>query len=134
MIAKIDHIGIAVQDIDEVVKLYSKALGLECESTSTVEDQKVKLAFLPIGDTNIELLEGTSSESPIAQHIERRGEGIHHIALQVDNIEEALKRAKDQGLTLIDEKPRIGAHCTKIAFIHPKSTRGVLFEFIESTE
>ena len=81
MIAKINHIGIAVQDVDEVVKLYSNALGLECESISSVEDQKVKLAFLPIGDTRIELLEGTSSDSPIAKHIERRGEGIHHIAL-----------------------------------------------------
>lgn len=134
MITKINHIGIAVQNIDEVVKLYSSALGLECESISSVEDQKVKLAFLTIGDTRIELLEGTSSDSPIKKHIERRGEGIHHIALQVDNIEAALKKAKDQGLTLIDEKPRIGAHRTKIAFIHPKSTRGVLFEFIESID
>ena len=134
MIKKIDHIGIAVKNVEEVVKLYSEALGLQCEDISTVEDQRVKIAFLPVGDTRIELLEGTTPDSPIATHIERRGEGIHHIALQVDHIESALNRAKERGLTLIDKEPRIGAHRKKIAFIHPKSTRGVLFEFIEATD
>ncbi|MFX0200796.1 MAG: methylmalonyl-CoA epimerase [Candidatus Hodarchaeota archaeon] len=134
MIKKIAHIGIAVKDVEEVVKLYSEALGLQCEDISRVEDQRVKIAFLPVGETQIELLEGTTPDSPIAKHIESRGEGIHHIALEVDNIEAALIRAKEQGVTLIDEEPRIGAHRTKIAFIHPKSTRGVLFEFMETTE
>ncbi len=134
MIKKIAHIGIAVKDVEEVAKLYSEALGLQCEDISRVEDQRVKIAFLPVGETQIELLEGTTPDSPIAKHIESRGEGIHHIALEVDNIEAALLRAKEQGVTLIDEKPRIGAHRTKIAFIHPKSTRGVLFEFMETTE
>lgn len=134
MIKKIAHIGIAVKDVEEVAKLYSEALGLQCEDISRVEDQRVKIAFLPVGETQIELLEGTTPDSPIAKHIESRGEGIHHIALEVDNIEAALIRAKEQGVTLIDEEPRIGAHRTKIAFIHPKSTRGVLFEFMETTE
>lgn len=134
MIKKIAHIGIAVKDVEEVAKLYSEALGLQCEDISRVEDQRVKIAFLPVGETHIELLEGTTPDSPIAKHIERRGEGIHHIALEVDNIEAALQRAKEQGVTLIDEEPRIGAHRTKIAFIHPKSTRGVLLEFMETTD
>ncbi|MFQ5819985.1 MAG: methylmalonyl-CoA epimerase [Candidatus Heimdallarchaeota archaeon] len=134
MIKKLAHIGIAVKDVEEVAKLYSEALGLQCEDITSVEDQRVKIAFLPVGETHIELLEGTTPESPIAKHIERRGEGIHHIALEVDNIEAALQQAKEQGVTLIDEEPRIGAHRTKIAFIHPKSTRGVLFEFMETTD
>ncbi|MFQ6124390.1 MAG: methylmalonyl-CoA epimerase [Candidatus Heimdallarchaeota archaeon] len=134
MIKKIAHIGIAVKDAEEVAKLYSEALGLQCEDISRVEEQRVKIAFLPIGETHIELLEGTTPDSPIAKHIERRGEGIHHIALEVDNIKTALQRAKEQGVTLIDEKPRIGAHRTKIAFVHPRSTRGVLFEFMEATD
>lgn len=134
MIKKVAHIGIAVKDVEEVAKLYSEALGLQCEDITSVEDQRVKIAFLPVGETHIELLEGTTPDSPIAKHIERRGEGIHHIALEVDNIEAALQEAKEQGVTLIDEEPRIGAHRTKIAFIHPKSTRGVLFEFMETTD
>jgi len=134
MIKKLAHIGIAVKDVEEVAKLYSEALGLQCEDITSVEDQRVKIAFLPVGETHIELLEGTTPDSPIAKHIERRGEGIHHIALEVDNIEAALQQAKEQGVTLIDEEPRIGAHRTKIAFIHPKSTRGVLFEFMETTD
>lgn len=134
MIKKVAHIGIAVKDVEEVAKLYTEALGLQCEDITSVEDQRVKIAFLPVGETHIELLEGTTPDSPIAKHIERRGEGIHHIALEVDNIEAALQEAKEQGVTLIDEEPRIGAHRTKIAFIHPKSTRGVLFEFMETTD
>ena len=134
MIKKINHIGIAVKNVDEVVKIYSAAFGIDCESVDEVDEQKVKLAFLPIGDTRIELLEGTSEESHITKFINKSGEGIHHIAFQVENIENALQQAKEQGLRLIDEKPRIGAHKTKIAFIHPKSTNGVLFEFIEATD
>jgi len=130
MVRKIDHVGIAVKNLEEAIKTY-RALGLEVSEIEEVKEQKVRVAMLPVGESRIELLEATSPDSAIAKFIERRGEGIHHLAINVSNIDEALKNAKDSGLTLIDEKPRIGAGGKKVAFVHPKSTHGVLLEFVE---
>ncbi len=130
MIKKIDHIGIAVSNLEEAIKIY-ESLGFKVAETEEVEDQKVRVAMIPVGESRIELLEATSPESAIAKFIEKRGEGIHHIAINVENIEEALKKAKDAGIKLIDEKPRIGAGGKKIAFLHPKSLKGVLLELVE---
>ncbi len=131
MIKKVSHIGIAVKSIDEALKLYRDILGLSVEGFEVVEEQKVRIAFIPIGETRIELLESTDPNGPIAKFIESRGEGIQHIAFQTDDIEAELKKLKEKGLRLIDEKPRRGAHGAKIAFIHPKSTYGVLLEICE---
>lgn len=128
---KIDHIGIAVKSIEESRKLYEGILGLKYEGSETVAEQKVTTAFFPIGDTEIELLESTDPEGPVAKFIEKRGEGIHHIAFRVENIEEALEELKKQGVQLIDEKPRVGAGGARIAFLHPKATGGVLIEICE---
>lgn len=131
MVEKIDHIGIAVKDIKKSLELYEKVLGIKCIGEEVVEEQKVKTAFLPIGDTEIELLESTSDDGPIAKFIEKRGEGLQHIAFKVDNIDKKLEELKEKGIRLIDEKARIGAGGSKIAFIHPKSTGGVLIEISE---
>jgi methylmalonyl-CoA/ethylmalonyl-CoA epimerase len=131
MVTKIDHIGIAVKNLDEALKFYEEVLGIKCVGTEVVEEQKVKTAFLPIGDTEVELLEATDEDSPIAKFIEKRGEGIQHIAYRVDDIEKALEEVKAKGIRLIDEKPRKGAGGAKIAFLHPKSTYGVLIELCE---
>lgn len=131
MIDKIDHIGIAVNSIDEVIEFYRGILGLEIKGTESVEEQKVKTAFIPVGDSEIELLESTSPDGPIAKFIEKKGEGIQHIALRVDNIEKTLQELKQKGVRLIDEVPRYGAGGAKIAFIHPKSTNGVLLELCQ---
>ena len=130
LIKKIDHIGIAVKNLDEAVETYKK-LGFELKGIEEVAEQKVKVAMLPAGESKIELLEATSEDSAIAKFLEKRGEGIHHIAVGVEDIEKALENAKNNGLQLIDEKPRIGAGGKKVAFVHPKSTRGVLLEFVE---
>ncbi|HZK39967.1 MAG TPA: methylmalonyl-CoA epimerase [Atribacterota bacterium] len=131
MIEKIDHIGIAVKSIKETSELLSNILGLKVAGEEIVEEQKVKVAFLPLGDSELELLESTSSEGPIARFIEKKGEGIQHIAFRVDNIEEVLEKLKKEGVRLIDEKPRYGAGGAKIAFLHPKSTNGILVELCE---
>jgi len=131
VVGKVDHIGIAVSNLDDAIKLYKDVLGLELHGIEEVEEQKVKVAFLPVGDTEIELLESTSPEGPIARYIEAKGQGIQHIAFQVDNIETALEEMKSKGMRLIDEKPRYGAGGAKIAFLHPKSTNGVLIELCE---
>lgn len=128
MTGKIDHIGIAVANLDETLKLYTDILGLDLAGTEVVADQKVRVAFLPIGDTEIELLESTEPDGPIAKFIENRGQGIQHIAFRVDNLEAALAEMKEKGIRLIDEQPRYGAGGAKIAFLHPKSTGGVLVE------
>ncbi len=130
-VKKIDHIGIAVKNIEESLKFYKDVLGIECTEIEEVVDQKVKVAFLAIGDTELELLESTDKEGPIARFIEKKGEGMQHIAFQVDNIEEAIKDIIDKGVRMIDEKPRYGAGGAKIAFCHPKSTGGVLVELSE---
>jgi len=128
---KINHLGIATNGIDEALKFWENALGLENVHTETVEDQKVRVAMLPIGDTRIELLEATSADSPIAKFLEKRGGGIHHIAVEVEDIEKALMKLKTEGARLIDEKPRIGAEGCLIAFVHPSSSNGVLLELIQ---
>jgi methylmalonyl-CoA/ethylmalonyl-CoA epimerase len=133
-VLKIDHIGIAVKNIDEAKNLYSGLLGLNHEGSETVAEQKVTTAFFPVGDTEVELLESTSPDGPIAKYIEKKGEGIQHIAFSVENIEEALAELKAKGVQLIDEKPRRGAGEAKIAFLHPKSTFGVLVELCEKEE
>lgn len=130
-VLKIDHIGIAVKNMDEALKLYQDVLGLKMVDTEVVEEQKVKVGFLPVGDSEIELLESTSPDGPVAKFIESRGEGIQHIALRVDNIEQALEELKAQGFRLIDEKPRYGAGKARIAFLHPKATGGILLEISE---
>ena len=131
MIEKIDHIGIAVRSIKKTSELLSNILGLKVAGEEIVEEQKVKVAFLPLGDSELELLESTSPEGPIARFIEKKGEGIQHIAFKVDNIEKTLEKLKKEGVRLIDEKPRYGAGGAKIAFIHPKSTNGILVELCE---
>lgn len=131
MIKKVDHIGIAVQNLEETLQFYTETLGIELHGTEIVEEQKVKVAFLPVGDTEIELLESTEPDGPITKFIEKKGEGIQHIALRVDNIEVAIEEMKAKGVKMIDEKPRYGAGGAKIAFCHPKSTKGVLVELTE---
>ncbi len=128
---KINHLGIATNGIDEALKFWQDALGLENVHTETVKDQKVRVAMLPIGDTKIELLEATSEDSPIAKFLEKRGGGIHHVAVEVENIEESLVKLKKEGARLIDEKPRVGAEGCLIAFVHPSSSNGVLLELIQ---
>lgn len=124
----IEHIGIAVKSIEEAKKLWEQTLGLKCYNVEEVADQKVKTAFFMIGQTKIELLEATSEESPIAKFIEKKGEGIHHIAFSTDNTNEALKEAEGKGLQLIDKQARKGAESLNIGFLHPKSTMGILME------
>ncbi|CDI40682.1 conserved protein of unknown function [Tepidanaerobacter acetatoxydans Re1] len=131
MIEKIDHIGIAVKSIQESMKVYTEILGLEITEIETIEEQKVKTAFIPIGESEIELLESTADDGPIAKFIEKHGEGVQHIALKVDNIDRKLSELKRKDVRLIDEKPRMGAGGAKIAFIHPKDTKGVLIELCE---
>lgn len=128
---KISHLGIATKGIDEALKFWQDALGLENIHTETVEDQKVRVAMLPLGETNIELLEPTAEDSPIAKFLEKRGGGIHHIAVEVTDIEASLAKLKSQGMRLIDEKPRLGAENCLVAFVHPSSTGGVLMELVQ---
>lgn len=128
---RISHIGIAVRKLDEAIPLYRDVLGLSWEGTETVESEQVRVAFFRIGATRIELLEPLSPESAIAKHLEKRGEGIHHIALEVDDIEHRLSELAKRGVRLIHERPIRGAHNAKVAFLHPKSTGGVLFELCE---
>jgi len=130
-ISRIDHIGIAVPDLSEALKFYEGLLGLKSEDTEIVEEQKVKVAFLPTGDSEIELLESTDPEGPIAKYIEKKGAGIQHIALRVDDIDAALAELKEAGVKLIDETPRYGAGGARIAFLHPKATGGVLLELCQ---
>ncbi len=127
----IEHIGIAVKSLDEAIPFYENVLGLKCYAIEEVEDQRVKTAFFKVGDTKIELLESTHPEGPIGKFIEKRGEGIHHLAFAVTDIEEKLEKAEGQGIRLIDEKPRKGAEGLDIAFLHPRSTFGVLMELCE---
>lgn len=130
-ITHIEHIGIAVKSLEESIPFYEKVLGLKCYNIEEVKDQKVKTAFFMVGQTKIELLESTDPEGPIGKFIEKKGEGIHHVAFAVKGIEEQLKRMEEQGVTLIDKTPRKGAEGLDIAFLHPKSTLGVLTELCE---
>lgn len=131
---KINHIGIATKGIDEALKFWGNALGLENVHTEIVEDQKVKVAMLPIGESRIELLEPTSDDSSISKFLEKRGGGIHHIAVEVDDIEASLAKLKAQGMRLIDETPRIGAEGCLVAFVHPSASNGVLLELVQTAK
>lgn len=134
-ISHIEHLGIAVKSLDEAIPYYENILGMKCYSIEEVADQKVKTAFFKVGQTKLELLEPTSDESPIAKFIEKRGEGIHHLAFAVeDGVANALAEMEGKGVRLIDKAPRKGAEGLNIAFIHPKSTYGVLTEFCEKPE
>ena len=130
-VTRVDHIGIAVKDLEAAKKFYEEVLGLKSAGDEVVEEQKVRVCFFPCGDSELELLESTSPDGPIAKHIERSGEGIQHVALRVDNIENALATLKEKGVRLIDEKPRYGAGGSSIAFVHPKATGGVLVELCQ---
>ena len=130
-ILKIDHLGIAVNSIEQGRSFWSEVLGLEFEGTETVAEQKVTTAFLPVGESEVELLESTSPDGPVAKFIEKRGQGFQHVAFRVENIEEALAELKAKGIQLIDERPRKGAGGAKIAFLHPKATNGVLVELCQ---
>ena len=127
---KIDHIGIAVHDLDATAKVY-KQLGFTYEKTETVEDQKVRTAFFKVGDSHLELLEATEPSSPIAKFLGRRGPGIHHISIEVDNLDLALKEYREAGIQMAQETPSIGAGGHRIAFVHPKAAGGVLIELME---
>lgn len=127
----IEHIGIAVKNLEESIRYYEEVLGLTCYSIEEVADQKVKTAFFMIGQTKIELLESTSPDGPVGKFIEKKGEGVHHIAFAVDSLEEQLDSARSKGIQLIDEVPRKGAEGLDIAFLHPRSTFGVLTELCE---
>lgn len=133
-ITHIEHIGIAVKDLDTAITYYENVLGLKCYAIEEVADQKVKTAFFKVEQTKIELLESTDPEGPIGKFIEKRGEGVHHIAFHVPELEDALKEVDENGIQLIDKQPRKGAEGMNIAFLHPKSTFGVLTEFCEEAE
>lgn len=131
MITKIEHIGIAVKNLNQSIETFEKFLGTKCYKIEEVEEQKVKTAFFQVGDTKIELLEATSPESPISKFIEKRGEGIHHIAFEVEDIKNKITELKELNFQLIDETPKIGAENLLIAFVHPKSLNGVLTEICQ---
>ena len=130
-ISHIEHIGIAVKDLKTAISYYEDVLGFKCYNIEEVADQKVKTAFFKVGETKIELLEPTSEESAVAKFIEKKGEGVHHIAFRVDDVAKALAECESKGIQLIDKAPRNGAEGLRIAFLHPKYTAGVLTEFCE---
>ncbi|RJX23375.1 MAG: methylmalonyl-CoA epimerase [Dethiobacter sp.] len=134
MFKKIDHIGIAVKNLEEALQFYEEILGLKSTKIEIVEDQKIKVALLPLGESKLELIQAIDPDSPIAKFIEVRGEGIQHIALRVNNIEKKLKSLDEKGVRLIDRVPRYGAGGARIAFLHPKSTFNVLLELCEKEE
>jgi methylmalonyl-CoA/ethylmalonyl-CoA epimerase len=129
----IEHIGIATRAIDEAIGFWRDALGLEVVETEEVSEQKVRVAMLPVGESRVELLEPTSADSPVAKFLEKRGPGVHHIAVRVDDIRSVLARLKERGARLIDDEPRVGAGGSLVAFVHPSSTNGVLLELVEHT-
>jgi methylmalonyl-CoA epimerase len=133
LIKKINHIGIAVNSIEDAAKLYTEGLGLKVKDIEIVEAQKVRTAFISVGESKIELLESTDPEGVIAKYIEKRGEGLHHLALEVSDIQQALDTLREKGIQLIDERPRSGVKGTRIAFLHPKQTK-VLIELVEPGE
>jgi methylmalonyl-CoA epimerase len=129
---KINHLGIATKGIEEALKFWEDALGLENIHTEVIEDQKVRVAMLPLSESRIELLEPTSEDSPISKFLEKRGGGIHHVAIEVEDIAVSLAQLKAKGMRLIDESPRIGAEGCLVAFVHPSSTNGVLLELVQT--
>jgi len=134
MKAVLDHIGIAVRDLDEALRFYRDALGLEIEAPEEVPSQRVRAHFIPLGESAVELLEATAPDSPIAKYLEKRGPGLHHITLRVEDIRAALAQLKARGARLIDETPRPGAHGSLVAFVHPSSAHGVLVELLQKAE
>lgn len=130
-ILKIDHLGIAVNSIDDGKDFWSGVLGLDFEGAETVAEQKVTTAFFPVGESEVELLESTAPDGPVAKYIQKRGQGIQHVAFRVENIDDALTELKEKGVQLIDQQPRVGAGGAKIAFLHPKATNGVLVELCQ---
>jgi methylmalonyl-CoA/ethylmalonyl-CoA epimerase len=132
MVKKINHLGIAVKNIESALPYYRDVLGMQQEGMETVPGQKVRVAFLRIGESRVELLEPTSADSPVAKFLEKNGEGLHHVAYEVEHLEGALADLKKNGLRLIDETPRPGAHGTRIAFLHPKDTGGILTELCQA--
>ncbi|TWH48194.1 methylmalonyl-CoA epimerase [Sporomusa sp. KB1] len=130
-VLRVDHIGIAVKNMEQAKKFYTDVLGMAAMGEEVIEQQKVKVCFIPCGDSEVELLESTSPDGPVAKFIEKNGEGIQHLALRVDNLEAALTDLKEQGVRLIDETPRYGAGGASIAFVHPKATGGILLELSE---
>lgn len=131
MIQQIDHIAIAVQDIDKAARFYTEHLGLVVEGTEVVKEQKTKVAFIQVGEVRLELVQPTQDDSPVAKFLEKKGQGIHHIAVRTADIEAALEKLASEGVRLVDQKPRIGAHGAKIAFVHPKASGGVLMELCQ---
>ena len=131
---RLDHVGIAVRSLDEALRPYVDGLGLTADSTEEVAEERVRVAFLPVGETRIELLEPTAEDSPIARFIQRRGEGIHHLCFQVADLDAALERLREAGVPLVDESPRGGAGGSRVAFVHPRGTGGVLIELTEVRE
>jgi methylmalonyl-CoA epimerase len=132
MFVGMDHIGVAVKSLDEAIGVYRDVLGFQLEGVHVLTERKVKVAFLSTGgETRIELLEPIGSDSPVAKFLENRGEGVQHVAMRVKGIEAVLERLRDKGIMLVDDKPRTGAEGAKIAFVHPKSTKGVLLELVE---
>jgi len=129
--ATLDHIGIAVTNLEEALAFYRDALGLEVGGVEDVPSQRVRAQFIPVGEATLELLEATSDDSPIARSIGRRGPGLHHVTLRVDDIEAALAKLKARGIRLVDEEPRVGAGGSRVAFIHPAAANGVLIELVE---
>ena len=134
MIKRIDHIAIAVNDIDDVARFYTDTLKLDLSGVEVVTEQKTKVGFLKIGESNIELVQPASDDSPLVKFLETRGPGIHHICFEVEDIQEEVEELKKQGVRMIDETPRLGAHNTRVAFIHPKSSGGVLIELNQLPE
>ena len=130
-ILKIDHIGVAVKSIDDAKNFFVDKLGMNLDDLEEVAEQKVRVGFMPVGDSELELLESTAPDGPIAKYIDKNGQGVQHVAFRVDNIEEAIKELKGKGVRMINEEPRPGAGGNKIAFIHPKETYGVLVEICE---
>lgn len=133
MTEKINHIGIAVKNLETAIPFYRDQLGMAFEGTEEVPEQRVRVAFLKVGESRIELLEPTSTDSPVAKFLEKNGEGIHHLAYEVKNIEQALKDLDAQGVRLVDKQPRNGAHGSRIAFLHPKASGGVLTEICQAS-
>jgi len=134
MKAVLDHVGIAVRDLEDALRFYRDALGLEIEAPEDVASQRVRAHFIPLGDSAVELLEATAPDSPIAKYLEKRGPGLHHLTLRVEDIRAALAQLKARGARLIDETPRPGAHGSLVAFIHPSSAHGVLVELIQRND
>ena len=131
MYLKIEHIGIAVKSLETALPLYSEAFGMDVDRIETVPDQKTRVGLIPVGESRLELLEATNADSAVARFIEKRGEGIHHICLQVDDLEALICRLKTAGIRMVDDKPRRGADGCLVAFVHPSSAGGVLFELSE---